>query len=159
MASFEEHEQREQHREEIELLRQLLTTAGQQLVTQREILQVLATRSILTKARVIITMKTVQVGGTANAVIQGLDQNGQPFPLDATYKVAYQSSTPADESFSPVNPDGSDTIAALAASPAAGDQISATIQRPDGVVISATPDVLIITPAVPVLTSAKVVLS
>ena len=103
--------------------------------------------------------KTIPVGGTANAAIVGLDQNGKPFTLDATYTVAYASSAPADESFSPVNPDGSDTIAALAASAASGDQISATITRPDGVVITATPDVLTITPVTPVLTSASVVLS
>jgi hypothetical protein len=154
MSGHEQHERRE----EIKLLRELLETAEEQLVALQEILQVLR-RPILTFARVTIMPKTVPVGGTANAVIQGLDQNGQPFVLDATYKVAYQSSTPADESFSPVNADGSDTIAALAASPAAGDQISATITRPDGVVISATPDVLTITAATPVLTSASVVLS
>jgi len=150
-----EHEERE----EIKLLRELLKNAEKQLHVQREILGRLQQQPILTKARISIMPKTVPVGGTANAVIKGVDQNGQPFVLDATYKVTYQSSAPADESFSPVNADGSDTIAALAPSAASGDQISASITRPDGVVINATPDVLTITAATLVLTSASVVLS
>jgi hypothetical protein len=147
------------HNEVIELLRGIRQDAGTLILRFNELLTFLRQTPRLTKARIILMPKSVTVGGTANAAIVGLDQNGKPFTLDSTFTVAYASSNPADESFSPVNPDGSDTVAALAASPAGGDQISATITRPDGVVISATPDVLTITPVVPVLTSASVVLS
>lgn len=152
-------ELREHQKEVIELLRGIRADAGTLILRFNELLTLLRQTPRLIQARVIVMPKAVQVGGTANAAIVGLDQNGNPFPLTSAFSVAYASSTPADESFSPVNPDGSDTIAALAASPASGDQISATITRPDGVVITATPDVLTITPVTPVLTSASVVLS
>jgi len=89
-----------------------------------------------------------------------LDQNGQPFTLDATYTEAYSASAPADVTVGATNADGSATITGVAADP--GDTIGCVITRPDGVQITAGTDVLTITPVTPptpVLTSATVVLT
>ena len=124
-----------------------------------EIQATLARMSALTFARVIIVPKTIQVGQTAQAAIQGLDQNGQPFPLDSTYQVVYTASSPSDVTITTPNPDGSATITGVNPNP--GIQVGATITKPDGSTVTATPDTLVIqavTPT-PVLTSASVVLS
>lgn len=152
-----DHETREHQEDEIEILRGIRADLGILILRFNELLNILKRKPHLTSARTIVMPKTIQVGQTANAAIQGLDQFGKPFPLDATYQVAYSAATPADVSFSPVNPDGSDTVAGI--NPDAGDAISATITRPDGVVITASADTLMITAATPVLTSAAVVLS
>ncbi len=107
----------------------------------------------LTRARITIMPASIQVGKTATATIQGLDQNGQPFPLDETYTVQYSASAPADVSFGAPNPDGSVVITGV--NPDAGDNILASITRPDGVVIQTNADTLTVTAAtVSVLTSA-----
>lgn len=101
--------------------------------------------------------KTVNVGDKAKAIINGLDQNGQPLALDSTYTVSYSASNPASVSFGTPNPDGSVEITALAADP--GNTIGAVITRPDGGTVTASPDVLTIVtppPPAPVLTSASV---
>jgi hypothetical protein len=156
MQPFSDHERRQHEERETHLLRELVRLAGQQVLILSDIRALLKHKSILVKARIIIMPKTIAVGGTALAIIQGLDQNGKPFPLDATYPTAYTAANPSNVSFGPVSPDGSDTITGVAADP--GDSIGANITRPDGVVIAATPDVLTITAPVPVLTSAAVVL-
>lgn len=100
--------------------------------------------------------KTINAGETATATIQGFDQFGKAFPLDATFQVAYTQSNSADATFGPTNPDGS---ASLTANTADTDTIGAIITRPDGTVVTATPDVLTINAAaIPVLTTATVVL-
>jgi hypothetical protein len=129
---------------------------GKILTKEDEILALLKTRPILTKASIDLMPKTIEVGQTANAVINAVDQFGNPFPLTGL-AVQYVASIPGDVTFGPVNPDGSDTITGVNAD--AGNAISANITRADGTVITAAPDTLTITPAVPVLTSATVVLS
>lgn len=113
----------------------------------------------LTSARLSIMPATIPVGGVANAVINGLDQNGQPFVLDATYKVVYRAATPADVDFGAPNPDGSCQITGVGVD--AGDAIVADITRPDGFVITTSSDTLTIVPATatPVLTSATLSLT
>ena len=114
----------------------------------------------LFQGKVNLMPKTIQVGGTSLATLVCLDQNGQPFTLDATYKEQYSASAPADVTVGTPNADGSATITGVAADP--GDTIGCSITRPDGVVITAGTDVLTITPApppTPVLTSATVVLT
>lgn len=126
------------------------------LVEIRGILKPRLTSAIL-KLKDIEMPKTVNIGETAQAVITGLDQNGSLIALDATYTVAYQASNPADVSFGTPNADGSNTVTAVA--PDTGDVISAIITRPDGQQITTTSDTLIVNaPAVPVLTSATLVL-
>lgn len=155
-SRFEEHARHQVEALEIKLLQQIARTLGHIQLVVTEILQLQKHKPILVKGKVFIMSKSVVVGSSVLAVIQGFDQNGNPFPLDASYKVAYAASAPSDVSFGAVNPDGSDVVTGVAADP--GDSISATIQRPDGVVISADPDVLVVTAPVPVLTSTKVVL-
>lgn len=111
------------------------------------------------RAEVLIMPKTVDVGGTAQATLNVLDQFGNPFTLDGSYTVTYQGSNPAAATFGTPNPDGSDTITATSAEPS--DTITATIAGgPAGVSISAVGDTLTVNAApVPVPTSASVVLS
>src|ERR1035438_5709774 len=142
---------------ELELLKGIRADLGILIVRFNELLSLLRQKPHLKSARVFLMPATINVGQTANAVILALDQNGQPFTLDSTYQVAYNASAPADVSFSPVNPDGSDTVAGVNADP--GDAISATITRPDGVVINASADTLTVTAAAAVLTSASVSLT
>jgi len=114
----------------------------------------------LKQGKVNLMPKTIQVGGTSLATLVCLDQNGQPMTLDATFKEAYSASAPADVTVGTPNADGSATITGVAPDP--GDTIGCAITRPDGVVITASPDVLTITPPPPppqVLTSASVVLT
>lgn len=114
---------------------------------------------ILSKARIIIMPKTVNVGDSFNVAIAGLDQFGQPFPLDANYSVVYGASNPnAVQLPAPPLPDGSGVGTAVAAEPS--ESISATITGPGGT-INATADVLTINEVVvpPVLTSASVVIT
>jgi hypothetical protein len=157
MSHFDEHDRRKYEAEVIALLESIRSHVGATDVTTKQILQLLKQKPHLTKARIVIMPKQIQVGQTAQAVIQGFDQNGNPFPLDSSYGVTYSASNPADVSFSsPVNPDGSDTITGLAVD--AGVAIGATITRPDGAVVSATADTLTIVAPPPVLTTATVVL-
>lgn len=114
----------------------------------------------LFQGKVNLMPKTIPVGGTSLATLVCLDQNGSPFTLDATYTEAYSASAPADVTVGATNADGSATITGVAADP--GDTIGCVITRPDGVAITAGTDVLTITPVtppVPVLTSATVVLT
>lgn len=113
----------------------------------------------LSHGQVILQMKTIQVGGTSLATLALLDQQGAPFTIDSTYSVAYTASNPTTVSVGASNADGSATITGLAADP--GNQIGATVTRPDGVLVTLTPDVLVITEVtpVPVLTSGSVVLT
>lgn len=113
----------------------------------------------LSHGQVILKMKTIQVGGTSLATLALLDQQGAPFTIDSTYTVAYTASNPTTVSVGASNADGSATITGLAADP--GNQIGATVTRPDGVLVTLTPDTLVITEVtpVPVLTSGSVVLT
>lgn len=152
---------RRQGQEELEQGQEQLRQLGRILVKEDQALALLARRPLLTKASVSIMPKTIAVGERANATIQAFDQFGNPFPLTGL-KVQYTASDPNPVSFGDVQADGSDTITAVAVDADPGDQIGANITRADGTVITATPDVLIITtppPPVPVLTTAKVVLS
>ena len=108
----------------------------------------------LYSARIDVMPKTVHVGDVSKATLVGLDQNGQPFPIDATYQVAYSAANPATATFGVPAADGSADVTAVAADP--GNAISAAITRPDGQVIQASPDTLVIEAAAAVLTSASV---
>jgi len=120
-----------------------------------QVLSLLKQRQILVSAEIVVMPKQIEVGQTAEATIQGKDQNGSPIVLDSTYKVAYQASDPAGVTFGTPNADGSDTVTGNVAE---SETISAVITRPDGVQVTATGDTLTIVPQPPVLTSAAVVL-
>ncbi|SRR5258708_7721352 len=136
-------------------LRELRRAVGRNEKRLEVILDILRHKSILSKARVTVMPKTISVGETATATIQGLDQFGKAFPLDATYQVVYNQSNPADATFATPGPDGT---ALLTANVADTDIIGATITRPDGSVVTAGTDTLTINPPVAVLTTANVVL-
>jgi hypothetical protein len=122
-----------------------------------EILQLLRQKPILLQARIKIMPKTIQVGQTAVAELQTIWSDGQTRMLDSTYQVTYAAANPSNVSFAPPAVDGSDVVTGVAADP--GDAISAVITRPDGTVISASPDTLTIVAPAPTLVSATVVLS
>ena len=157
MEPFSEHARREHEGKELLLLEQINKGVWQGVLILSDIRSLLKQKPILIKAKVIIMPKTIPVGGTAQAAIQGFDQNGKPVVLDSTYTVTPSASAPSDVSFSPVNPDGSFTVVGVNADP--GDSIGASITRPDGSVIQASADVLTVTAAASVLATANVVLS
>lgn len=150
-------DRRRSHEEqELAVLRDIRRSLGHLVLITGDIRDLLK-RPTLVKARITLMPKTVNVGETATAVIQGFDQNGQPMTLDSSYTVAYSASNPAAVQFAPPNPDGSDTITALAPEPS--DSISAVITGgPNAVNVTATADVLTINAAASVLTTANVVL-
>jgi len=121
-----------------------------------EILKLLRQKPILLQARVQVMPKTVQVGQTATSTLTTVWSDGQTHVLDSTYQVTYNAANPSNVSFAPPASDGSDVITAVAVDP--GDSISATITRPDGVVVTASPDVLTITAPPVTLVGATVVL-
>ena len=108
----------------------------------------------LTSARVELMPKSIAVGGTANALIQGFDQFGQPFSLNGV-PVTPVASAPADVSFGTptVNADGSVSVVVTGVNADPGDSISASVGS-----VTSSADVLTITPPAPVLTSATLVL-
>lgn len=141
-------------RDEVRLLREIRNTLNE----IRDLLK--PAPPILTQARCITVPKTVNVGDSFNVAIAGLDQFGQPFPLDANYSVTYGASNPAAVQLpSPPQPDGSGGGTALAADPSV--LISATITGPGGLSVNATADTLTINAIVvpPALTSASVVIT
>lgn len=152
-----DHEERKFREREIALLEQIQRGIWSAVIRLDTLIILQKQKPHLTKARIIVMPKSIQVGQTANITLQGFDQNGQPFPLDASYGVQYSASTPADVEFSAPGPDGSGTVKGLAVD--AADAIGATITRPDGVVITANADALSITAPPAVLTSASVVLA
>lgn len=153
---FEEHARRKHEAEELQVLKDIRRLEGQQVLILSDIRSLLKQKSILTQARIIVMPKQIEVGQTAQAVVQGFDQNGGAFPLDATYSVVPSGSNPSNATFSAPAPDGSFVATGVAVDP--GDVIGASITRPDGVVIQAATDTLTIVPVPLVLTTAKVVL-
>ena len=139
-----------------ELLRSIGATLREILEEVEEIRRSLKPK--LTQGRIWIMPKTIKVGESATATLQGLDQNGQPFVIDAKYGVVYTASAPGDVMFSPPGTDGSDVVLGVNADPSVS--ITASVTRPDGVVVSFAGDVLDVEPQtpVPVLTSGTVVL-
>lgn len=156
MGIFDTHAFEKFKKKVLEELATLRFITGQNNILLHEIRHILKNKPHLVKGKVKIMPKQIQVGETAQAVLQGVDQFGQPFPLDATYTVVPTASNPSDVSVGPVNPDGSFTLTGIAAD--AGDSIGAQVTRPDGTVISFTPDVLTIVAPAPVLTGGAVVL-
>lgn len=153
MGEFFRHDDRDDKAFRKELLHKLsrLVKIGE------DILSVLQRTPILSKARLTLMPKTVEVGQTATAVLQGLDQFGHPMSIDSSYSVSYQASNPADVSFGTPNPDGSDVITAVAADP--GDSITAVVSGgPKNVSVTSSSDVLVINAPAPVLTSVNLVL-
>lgn len=153
---FDEHARRKHEAEELQLLKDIRRLAGQQVLILSDIRSLLKHKPILTQARITIMPKTIEVGQTAPVVLQGFDQNGGAFPLDATYKVVPSGSNPSNATFSAPTPDGGFVATGVAVDP--GDVIGASVTRPDGVVIQAATDTLTIVPVPLVLTTAKVVL-
>lgn len=122
-----------------------------------DILFVLQRAPILSKVRLILMPKQVEVGGTATAILTGQDQFGQPFPIDGSYTVTYQASNPADVSFGTPNPDGSDVITGVAIDP--GDSITAVVSGgPKNVSVTSSSDVLTVVAPAPVLTTVTLAL-
>jgi hypothetical protein len=99
----------------------------------------------LEKGSVNLMAKTIAVGGTSLATLALVDTTGAAMVIDATYRVTYAASNPASVSIGAVNPDGSAVLTGVSADP--GNTIGATVTRPDGVVISLSPDTLVITGA------------
>jgi hypothetical protein len=115
----------------------------------------------LSKGQVNLMPKTIPVGGTANATLNLVGSDGNPFKIDATYIVAYAASVAGDVSLGTVNPDGSVVITGVNADP--GDVIGCTVTPPSGSgsPVTLTPDTLTITQVTPPVTlaSGSVVLS
>lgn len=111
----------------------------------------------LQKGKVHLQMKTISVGGTSNATLSLVDTTGKPMTIDATYKVTPTASNPASVTVGTPNPDGSFLLTAVTVD--SGNTIGATVQRPDGTVITLTPDTLVITPLSQTLASGSVVLT
>lgn len=99
---------------------------------------------ILLEGEVILMPATIAVGGTANATLNLIGSDGNPFTIDSTYTVAYAASVAGDVSLGTVNPDGSVTITGVNADP--GDVIGCTVTPPNGgTPVVLTPDTLTIT--------------
>ena len=156
MSHFDKHQRHLHEAEELKELREIKKSLSDILRALTQILLLLKQKPHLSKGKVIVMPKTIEVGQTAQAVLQGVDQNGNPFPLDASYRVQPTASNPADVESGTPNPDGSFVVTALAVDPA--DMIGAQVTRPDGTTITFDPDTLTIEPATPVLTTGKVVL-
>lgn len=108
----------------------------------------------LAKARIELMPKTIQVGQTSTALIQGLDQNGQPFAIQAS-DVSLTAAVPADVSFGTptANPDGSVSIVVTGVNADTGDGITATVLG-----VTSNSDTLTISAPAPVLTSLQLTL-
>ena len=156
MGIFDTHSDEKFKKFVLEELGYIRVIAGKNNLLLHEIRHLLRQKPHLTRGRLIVMPKQIQVGETAQAILQGVDQFGNPFPLDSSYTVVPTASAPGDVSVGPVNPDGSFTITGLAAD--AGDAIGAQVTRPDGTVIAFTPDTLVIVAPAPVLTAGAVVL-
>ena len=156
MGIFDTHSDEKFKKKVLEELGYIRVITGKNNLLLHEIRHLLRQKPHLTRGRIIVMPKQIQVGETAQAVLQGVDQFGNPFPLDASYSVVPTASAPADVSVGPVNPDGSFTITGIAADP--GDSIGAQVTRPDGTVITFSPDTLVIAAPAPVLTAGAVVL-
>lgn len=154
MGLYDTHSDEKFKKQVLNDLLNIRITGGQNKVLLHEVLRLLRQKPILTKGIVTIMPKQIQVGETAQAVLKGVDQNGNAFPLDATYVVTPTASAPSDVNVGPVSPDGSFQLTGVAADSA--DSIGAQITRPDGVVLTATPDILTILAPPPVLTSVTV---
>jgi hypothetical protein len=115
----------------------------------------------LTQGKVQIMPKTIAVGEAFKGSLALLDHEGNPFIIDARYKVVPVASNPASVTFDAnIAPNGDFSGVGVAAD--AGQTISATVTRPsDGAVITLTGDTLIITGVGggPELASGAVVLS
>lgn len=108
----------------------------------------------LSRARLHLMPKTVTVGQTANAVISGVDQFGNPFPLTSADTISIAASTPADVTFGAVTfpGDGTALVVVTAVNADPGDGITATVGS-----FTATDTLTIEAPA-PALAGVKLVL-
>lgn len=111
----------------------------------------------LAKGKVHLQMKTISVGGTSLATLSLVDTTGKPMTIDATYKVTPTATNATSVTVGSPNPDGSFLLTAVTVD--AGNTIGATVQRPDGTVITLTPDTLVITAPAQTLASGSVVLT
>lgn len=160
MSNHDSHEQAQWRGEVLARLTEISRNTSALVLITSDIRHLLKHKFIITRARISVMPKTIQVGQTSTATISAQDQNGQPIAVDSTYQVSYSSSNSANVSFGTVNPDGSCVITGVAADPS--NSIAAVITRPDGGTVSATPDTLSIVPVpppTPVLTTAAVVLT
>lgn len=111
----------------------------------------------LEKGKVHLQMKTISVGGTSLATLSLVDTTGKPMTIDATYKVTPTAVNSTSVTVGTPNPDGSFLLTAVTVD--AGNSIGATVTRPDGTVITLTPDTLVITAPTQTLASGSVVLT
>lgn len=98
--------------------------------------------------------KTLEVGQSTTASVQGFDQNGQPFTIDPA-AIAWSPVDAAVASASVDTTAGTEMLTGVGAGTAT---IAVGVTRSDGVVISASDSLSVTLPA-PVLTSATIVFS